>query len=110
MAPILKVQGGTPIHGERSLCFTCAEAHVLQGQAVSDLTVICRATYDHPLTLTKPVVECSEYVRKNSQDRRDMERIAWILETKKGRPIGFVTPLEHKHRSRNGDVDEPEED
>jgi hypothetical protein len=39
-----------------------------------------------------PVSQCSSYDDSRLPSKRDMERIAWILLTKKaGRSIGFVT-------------------
>jgi hypothetical protein len=106
----LKVHGGTPIHGERSLCMGCRHAQVVQGQQVSDLRVWCAVIFDNPKPMHRAVVECSDYARKTDQSRKEMEKIAWILETRKGRPIGFVSALEHKYRVGKEDLDEPEED
>src|SRR6267378_6772920 len=96
----LKVRGGTPIHGERSLCFSCRNSQVIQGQAVSGLRVFCQAVYQEPLQMLRPVVECSDWARRTDQSKKDMEKIAWVLETKRGKPIGFVSALEHKWRAK----------
>lgn len=104
----LKVLGGTPRHGD-SLCFSCQQAHVIQGQAVSDLTVFCNNYFDKPMRIQRPVAECTEFQRKNSQDRNEMERIAWILETKKGKFEGFYQPAVHKHRAKTEEIDDPED-
>lgn len=106
----LKVHGGTPIHGERSLCFSCRHGQTIQGQAVSDLTVFCHINFEHPLRMPRAVVECTDYSRKTGQSRKEMEKIAWVLETKKGRPIGFFNPTEHKYRVKVEELDEPDEE
>lgn len=106
----LKVYQGTPIHGERSLCFGCTNAQVVQGQQVSDLTVTCFLSYEKPVRMSRAVVECSDFRNRKDPSRKDMERMAWILETKKGRPIGFFSPTEHAYRAKAEDLDEPEED
>lgn len=106
----LKVHGGTPIHGERSLCFSCRHGQTIQGQAVSDLTVFCHINYERALRMPRAVVECTDFSRKNDQSKKEMEKIAWVLETKKGRPIGFFNPIEHKYRAKSEDLDVHEDD
>jgi hypothetical protein len=50
----------------------------------------CWLAYNPPVPF--PVSECSSYDDKRLPSRRDMEKIAWVLLTKKtGRTIGFVT-------------------
>jgi hypothetical protein len=51
----------------------------------------CRWLADDPV-VSFPVSECSSYDDKRLPSVRDLEKIAWILLTKKtGRHIGFVT-------------------
>lgn len=104
----LKIFQGTPQHG-RSLCFECSNAHIIQGQAVSDLRVRCSASWDNPIWITRPVSECNEFERRMSQNKNEMEKIAWILETRKGKILGFYSAVEHKHRARTEEIDDPEE-
>jgi len=40
------------------------------------------------------VKECSEYLAKNAATEREMRETAWIIEVKKGKNIGFISPLE----------------
>lgn len=101
----LKVFDGTPKH-EGSLCFGCVHSQVVKGQQVSDITVYCQVCCEFPRVVPKPVAECSEFRRKTDGTRDQMEKMAWILETKKGRPIGFVNPIEHKYRVKDGTVDD----
>lgn len=110
MSLLLKVIEGTPIHGGKSLCFSCRESHIVQGQQMSDLTVRCDAFYQAPVYIKRPVVECNQYASKASNTRGEMEKIAYILETKRGRPIGFFHPLEHKERMKEGKADKTDED
>lgn len=96
------------MHGERSLCFGCRNGQVVKGLQASDLSIRCMAAYEQVIYIRKPVAECSEFSERTGQTRKEMEKIGWILETKKGRPIGFVSPIEHKWRADSGVVDEDE--
>lgn len=107
----LKVIDGTPQHSEKnSLCFRCRNAHVKKGMQASDLTIHCLVSYENPVPIRKPIVECTEFSERTGQTRKEMEKIAWILETKRGRPIGFFNPLDHKWRAKSGEVDDEDDD
>ena len=86
----IKVKDGTP-EGGQSLCTTCRWAHIVKGFGVSQEKIhCCWLAYDPPVPF--PVSQCSSYDDKRIPSKRDMEKIAWILMTKKaGRTIGFVT-------------------
>jgi hypothetical protein len=43
----LKVHGGTPLHGESSVCATCRNARITRGHALNEELVICRASHVH---------------------------------------------------------------
>jgi hypothetical protein len=86
----IKIKGGTP-EGVQSLCVTCRWAHIVKGFSASQETIRCRWLADNPL-VPFPVSRCSSYDDARLPCKRDMEKIAWILLTKKaGRSIGFVT-------------------
>lgn len=40
--------------------------------------------------------ECSDYQAKGSQSKYEMEKVAWVLEVKHGRTMGFKPPEEKK--------------
>jgi len=86
----IKVKGGTP-QGAESLCRTCRWAHIVKGFSASQEQIRCRWLSQDPF-VPFPVSECSSYDDKRLPSKCDMEKIAWVLLTKKaGRTIGFVT-------------------
>jgi hypothetical protein len=91
----IKVKGGTP-QGSASLCVTCRWAHIVKGFSPSQESIRCRwLAYDPQVKF--PVSECSSYDDKRLPSKQDMEKIAWVLLTKKaGRTIGFVTAAQFR--------------
>ena len=86
----IKIKGGTP-QGTESLCTTCRWAHIVKGFSSSQQQFRCGWLWRHP-PVPFPVSECSTYDDKRLPSKCDMEKIAWVLLTKKaGRTIGFVT-------------------
>jgi hypothetical protein len=86
----IKVKDGTP-EGGQSLCVTCRWAHITKGFSESQEMIHCRWLAHDPL-IPFPVSQCSSYDDKRIPSKLDMEKIAWVLMTKKpGRTIGFVT-------------------
>lgn len=86
----VKVKNGTP-KGSENLCVTCREAQIIRGYSESQVQFFCGAYYPRQ-RVRFPVLECSAYDDKRIASKCDMEKIAWILLTKKaGRSIGFVT-------------------
>jgi hypothetical protein len=93
----IKIQHGTPKHGE-TLCSTCRNAVILKGMAESEeLTTCNRLNGWNSERVPFPVSQCSEYDDKRHPSKYDMEKIAWVLVTKKaGREVGFVSAKEYK--------------
>jgi hypothetical protein len=91
----IKVKGGTP-EGGQSLCTTCRWAHIVKGFGASQQSIrCCWLAYNPPVPF--PVNQCSSYEDNRIPSKRDMEKIAWVLMTKKpGRTIGFVTAKEFR--------------
>lgn len=86
----IKIKGGTP-QGSETLCVTCRWAHIVKGFSLSQVQIRCRWLH-HDSPVPFPVSECSSYDDKRLPSKCDMEKIAWVLLTKKaGRTIGFVT-------------------
>lgn len=86
----IKIKDGTP-QGTETLCVTCRWAHVVKGFSASQEKTRCCWLADSP-PVPFPVSECSSYDDKRRPSKRDMEKIAWVLLTKKaGRTIGFVS-------------------
>lgn len=76
---------------DRGLCGTCAMAHIREGDRFSETVIQCSES-GRSGRVTFLVRSCSDYARRNDLDKYDMEKIAWILEVKKGRFIGFRPP------------------
>jgi hypothetical protein len=86
----VKIKDGTP-EGAQSLCVTCRWSHIVKGFSASQEITRCRWVADDPL-VSFPVNQCNSYDDRRLASKLDMEKIAWILLTKKaGRTIGFVT-------------------
>ncbi len=86
----IKIKDGTP-EGAQTLCVTCRWAHIVKGFSASQQTIHCRWLAADPL-VRFAVSQCNSYDDRRLPCKRDMEKIAWILLTKKaGRTIGFVT-------------------
>jgi len=85
----VKVKDGTPIHGN-SLCDSCTWSLMIRGFRENDKIAFC--TYVNPtVRVLFPVRECSGHCNKNEPTKYDMEKIAWILLTKRiDRKVGFV--------------------
>lgn len=85
----VKVKNGTPLHGA-SLCDSCSWAHNVYGYRESEKISICQNVSPN-VRVPYAVRECTEYRNKQQPTRYDMEKIAWILLTKKiNRKVGFV--------------------
>lgn len=91
----IKVKDGTP-QGSGTICTTCRWAQIVKGYSSSQTEFICTRLYpDRPVKF--PVAQCSTYDDKRIASKQDMEKIAWILLTKKtGRTIGFVTAAQFR--------------
>ena len=86
----VRIKDGTP-QGSASLCVTCRYVHIVRGFSASEQQVRCQGVWPSQL-MHFAVSQCSSYDDSRLPSKRDMERIAWILLTKKaGRSIGFVT-------------------
>jgi hypothetical protein len=76
-------------------CATCSSGVILQGNTFNERIVHCHALErDVPFIVT----ECSRYRVDNSQSLWEMEKVAWIIEQKKGSFIGFLSPLDAKKK------------
>jgi hypothetical protein len=89
----VRVKNGTPIHGE-SLCKACVHALIAHGYREGEEQVICQSTYPERLVPFR-VRECTGYTEVKRQTLKQMEDIAWVLDTKGcRRRAGFVAPNE----------------
>lgn len=107
----IKVLDGTPQHGGKGLCHSCKHSHVFRAAAESDVTVMCQVSPDgRSMRIHKPVVQCSEYSNKMEKSLYEMKQIGWILATKNGKPIGFMSAREAERRSKNEEIDDVDPD
>ena len=85
----VRIKNGTPLHG-KSLCDTCARAHIARGYGEGEVLMICQATTpDHRVRYR--VRECSNYLDLQRETLYDMKQIAWVLMPREGkRKAGFV--------------------
>lgn len=93
----IRVRGGTRTDHMPRLCDTCKHATFMRGPAESDEAIICSEISDDSMPKFR-VVECSQYIHKNTPHVYELEQIAWVLRTDKlGRTIGFQPPKKRNH-------------
>jgi len=80
----------------RGLCGQCQNAIVRQDEGASEPVVTCMAYYGPSRDINKPVESCSSFEARGKNTLEEMKRVAWILEVKKGKPMGFKNPDEAK--------------
>ena len=86
----LKVQDGTPQHGEPSLCASCRHATYVRGHRLEDQIVECSELWSDRKFVRFPVKSCTSYEDRRQPTLKEMEDAAWILRSSGGRRIGFV--------------------
>ncbi|HEY7575559.1 MAG TPA: hypothetical protein VIB08_10380 [Thermoanaerobaculia bacterium] len=98
----VKVQDGTPHHGEPSLCVSCRNATFVRGPRLEDEIVECSELWSDRKFVRFPVRACSSYSDRRQPTLRDMEDAAWILRTSgKTSRIGFVRAKDLKKDERH---------
>jgi len=87
----IKVQDGTPIESERSLCTTCRCSTIVRGSTLDEELVLCSALGLRSVQITFKVTSCSDYADQRIPSYMEMMQDAWILRPgSKRRPAGFV--------------------
>lgn len=84
------------------ICRKCRSATVIKGDRLSDEIIYCTEWGDRK-EVTFNVVKCNQFSNVLDKDKYELEKIAWILEVRKGRPIGFVSPVERFKRNQEVD-------
>jgi hypothetical protein len=91
-------------HADLGLCALCAHAEIVSGDTEMQRAVGCtnlvRATQRQ---IRWPVRSCSGYEERGKPSQFELERIAWILEVKRGKRIGFASPLERRRKKMEAD-------
>ena len=91
----VKVYGGTPAHGERSLCHTCRHSTIIRGRTLDEEIVQCNAGVVHAVRITFKVTSCSEYFDDSLPSYFELFEKAWILQpASKKRAAAFVRSSE----------------
>jgi len=78
----------------RGLCGKCQNA-IIRQEETGEPFVSCGAYYP-PRDIVRNVVSCTGFDERGQNTVDEMKKIAWILEVKKGRIMGFKTPDEVK--------------
>jgi hypothetical protein len=91
----IKIQGGTPISSDSSLCSTCRCSTIVRGRTLDEELVICSALGLRGVQITFKVTSCSDYADRRRPSYMEMMQDAWILQpgSRKRRP-GFVRASE----------------
>ena len=87
------VRGGTP--SGKSLCESCRNCFRATGSGSNEVT-LCVANFETALRIDFPVYDCTKYDDKGYPTQYEMEQMAFVLEVKAGRVIGFLSPEERK--------------
>ena len=89
---ITKVQGGTTIHGNSSLCATCHYSTIIRGQTLDEEIVECNvSSMMSGRRIPFKVTSCTAYSDARQPSYAEMVRTAWILTPhSKRRPAGFI--------------------
>jgi hypothetical protein len=90
------VNNGTPLQSA-SLCETCTNAHIERGYRESEKLVFCLGTSPAHRVMF-PVRECSSHAQKQRQTLWELQKMAWILDERPGRKVGFVPATELKQQ------------
>src|SRR5215510_5091578 len=87
----IKIQDGTPIESESSLCATCRCSTIVRGRTLDEELVLCSALGLRSVQITFKVTSCSDYADRRVPSYLEMMQDAWILRPgSKRRPAGFV--------------------
>lgn len=65
--------------------------------STGDRRVNCSALFATSTQRVRPdIIECNKYLPAGTPSQFDMEKQAWIIETKNGRVVGFKAPKQEK--------------
>lgn len=89
MSISITVRNGTAV-GQESLCRTCRHAHIQLGYSESEEEIRCGYFYDQPRLVPFAVNQCSDYLSKLVPTLYEMQKMAFIIDVRKGNPrAGF---------------------
>ena len=84
----------------RTLCAGCRYGQILRFENRSEPTVYC---HDMEKRIRATVASCSRYSNVRTMRDWEMEKIAFIIEKKHGRVVGFVEPGSAAHKQIIGE-------
>ena len=100
----IHVRSGTTL-GER-LCDSCSKSTIMQGEGQQEDVYCNGVSWDAPLKLTKRIVRCSAYAKKDvGPSLRALESMAMII-TEQGplKSVGFMTAKEWRKRHADDEL------
>lgn len=106
----IKILNGTQQgSGSTTLCTSCINSTRIRGHKYSDEIIVCHEIHpSRPINFA--VTECSEYHSKRDPSLKNMEQIAWDVNVKGGRVMGFDAPkIKPKAKGEDGDPSEYED-
>lgn len=93
-----RVQDGT-VYGGSDMCASCRHALRRKAALTGFNETRCGALQNAPLVPAK-LAQCSAYLEKGRMTLGEMQEAAWIIESKNGKHIGFLTPEELRRRQQ----------
>ena len=86
------VYNGTVRHDQPSLCRSCANASIVQGETLDQRIVECRISYRYFRRISFRVTSCTDYVDGSQPSYVELVQRAWILRpyATRRRPAGFI--------------------
>ena len=75
----------------KSLCHKCNNGHVMRA-ADETVVVRCEKMYEGNSRVHPCIIECTMFEPKGALNDYEMKKVAWILEAKHGRIVGFKPP------------------
>ena len=100
MALTINIKGKkTPVLGT-SPCDKCEYFSEVKGALQNQHIMICS---NFGRLKFKPV-ECTEFRATGTMSRRSMEEVAWIMEVKPNRQIGFIAATEWRKKHKDDDI------
>lgn len=96
---LMKIRNGTR-SDSTDLCRTCRNSVIIQGSRDSDERRYCDALSGDKAEIHANVADCNNYYNKSLPSLSQYEKIAWVLETSKGRQVGFVPAKEWREKNK----------
>lgn len=95
---LIKVDRGTPVNGDESLCETCVHSRITRGRRLEEELVLCDSTPMQSIRITFKVTSCTEYADAREPSYHELLERAWILKpASTRRPAGFVRASELRY-------------